>query len=75
MKDDDEEGIGTMLTVQHHAPAKAGSTVTFTATIVQLQGHSIICRYEARVDNVIIATGEQGQKILKKEKLRKLFGL
>lgn len=64
-----------MLTVQHLAPAKAGSTVTFTATIARLQGHTIICRYEARVDNVIIATGEQGQKILKKEKLRKLLGL
>jgi len=75
MKEADEEGIGTMLTVQHHAPAKAGSTVTFTATIVQLQGHTIVCRYEAKVGNVLIATGEQGQKILKKEKLQKLFGL
>jgi len=75
MKEADEEGIGTMLTVQHHAPAKAGSIVDFTATIVQLHTHTIVCRYEAKVDNLVIATGEQGQKVLKKEKLQKLFEL
>jgi len=75
MKEADEEGIGTMLTIQHHAPAKAGSTVAFTATITQLQAHTIVCRYEAKVDNLVIATGEQGQKVLKKEKLQKLFEL
>jgi len=75
MKEADEEGIGTMLTVQHHAPAKAGSIVDFTATIVQLHTNTIVCRYEAKVDNLVIATGEQGQKVLKKEKLQKLFEL
>jgi predicted thioesterase len=75
MKEADEEGIGTMLTIQHHAPAKTGSIVAFTATIVQLQAHTIVCRYEAKVDNLVIATGEQGQKVLKKEKLQKLFEL
>lgn len=75
MKEADEEGIGTMLTIQHHAPAKAGSSVDFTATIVQLQAHTIVCRYEAKVGNLLIATGEQGQKVLKKEKLQKLFEL
>jgi len=73
MKEADEEGIGTMITVQHHAPAKAGSTVHFTATIIRLQGHELICRYEARCGDTLIASGEQGQKILKKEKLQRLF--
>jgi predicted thioesterase len=74
MKSDDEEGIGTMINIQHHAPALVGSEVHFTATIVRLQGHEIICSFDARTDKQLIATGEQGQKILQKEKLRRLFG-
>ncbi|WP_298740076.1 hypothetical protein [uncultured Chitinophaga sp.] len=73
MKEADEEGIGTMISVQHRAPAKIGSSVTFTATIRQLQGHEIICSFEARTGKQLIATGEQAQKILKKEKLERLF--
>ncbi|HEY0609485.1 MAG TPA: hypothetical protein VGD35_07505 [Chitinophaga sp.] len=75
MKEADEEGIGTMISVQHHAPAKVGSSVHFTATITKLQGHEIICSFEARMGQQLIATGEQGQKILKKEKLKRLFGV
>ncbi|KAA2240201.1 hypothetical protein F0L74_28975 [Chitinophaga agrisoli] len=73
MKDTDEEGIGTMITVRHVAPAKVGTMVQFTATIIRLQGHEIICEYEAKVGDTVIATGEQGQKILKKDKLKRLF--
>jgi predicted thioesterase len=73
MKDADEEGIGTMISIQHHAPAKVGSSVDFTATITKLQGHEIICSFEARIGRQLIATGETGQKILKKEKLKRLF--
>lgn len=73
MKDADEEGIGTMISVEHLSPAKAGSTVHFTATIARLQGHEIICSYEARVGERLIARGQQGQKILKKEKLEEIF--
>lgn len=74
MKESDEEGIGTMIRVQHHAPAKLGSSVDFTATITSLQGHEIICSYEARIGQQLIASGETGQKILKKEKLKRLLG-
>jgi len=74
MKDADEEGIGTMISVQHHAPAKVGSSVHFIATVTKLQGHEIICSFEARIGQQLIATGETGQKILKKEKLKRLFG-
>lgn len=74
MKEADEEGIGTLVSVQHLAPAKVGSSVDFTATITKLQGHEIICSFEARLGRQLIATGEAGQKILKKEKLERLFG-
>ncbi|WP_143305224.1 thioesterase family protein [Chitinophaga vietnamensis] len=73
MKEEGEEGIGTSLTVEHRSPAAIGSEVRFTATITAIRQHEIICSYEARVGNRVIATGTQSQKILKKEKLEKLF--
>ncbi|WP_295122422.1 hypothetical protein [uncultured Chitinophaga sp.] len=73
MKEEDEEGIGTSLTVHHHSPAPEGITVEFTATIKSINKNEIICTYEARVGERLIATGEQAQKILKKEKLERLF--
>lgn len=73
MKEADEEGIGTMLTVQHHAPAMAGSEVQFTATVTSIRDHEIICSYEVYAGNRLIASGTQGQKILKKDKLERLF--
>lgn len=73
MKDADEEGIGTMISVEHVSPAPEGSTVDLIATIKALNGHEIICSFEVKVGDRLVATGEQGQKILKKEKLEGLF--
>jgi predicted thioesterase len=73
MKERDEEGIGTFLLINHVSPALIGSKVFFTAIISKIEGHEIICSYKAMVGERIIATGEQGQKILKKEKLERLF--
>lgn len=73
MKEEDEEGIGTSLSIVHHSPALLGEKVQFIAKIIHLEKNSIICSYEARVDNRLIASGEQGQKILKKDRLEKLF--
>lgn len=74
MKEADEEGIGTFVTVQHQSPALLGQTVTFVATIKELKGNSIVCTYTAHVGNRLVATGEQGQKILKRDRLQQLFG-
>lgn len=73
MKEEDEEGIGTSLSIIHHSPALLGETVKFTAKILRIEKNSIICSFEAMVENRLIATGEQGQKILKKERLENLF--
>ncbi len=74
MKEEDEEGIGTFLHVEHLSPALAGSLVRFSANIKSIQGNAIICSYEARVGERLIARGETGQKILKKEKFERIFG-
>ena len=73
MKEEEEEGIGTFINVKHLSPAIVGSTVRFTATVRSLAGNEIICNFEARVGDRLIATGEQGQKILRKTQLKQLF--
>jgi fluoroacetyl-CoA thioesterase len=73
MKDDDEEGVGTFLTIQHRSPAFVGEQIEFFGTVDELNGHELICLFEAKVGNRLIATGKTGQKILKKEKIKSLF--
>jgi predicted thioesterase len=73
MKESHEEGIGTFLNINHKSPALVGSIVEITATLKTIQRNEIICSYTAKVGDRIIAEGEQGQKIIAKEKLEKLF--
>lgn len=73
MKEADEEGIGTAVSITHHAPALPGESVRFVATLAAVEGHEIITPFEAHVGSRLIASGETRQKILKKEKLDRLF--
>lgn len=73
MKEAHEEGIGTFLTVYHHSPALVGNEVTFEAEVVKIEKNEIVCKYTCFVGERIIATGETGQKILKKERIESLF--
>jgi predicted thioesterase len=74
MKEDDEEGIGTFLKIEHASPALLGSTVVLEATLQSAIGNSVICSFTAKVGDRLVAFGETGQKILKKEKLNAIFG-
>lgn len=73
MKEAHEEGIGTFLTINHKSPALVGCTVIFTATVKSIYKNEIVCTYKAQVGDRIIAEGEQGQKIIAKQKLDALF--
>ena len=73
MKDADEEGIGTMLLINHAGPAFLNETIEIEAVVKTCERNELICTYEARVGERLIATGETGQKILKKEKINKLL--
>lgn len=73
MKDEDEEGIGTAVTIQHQAPAMMGETVEIISIFAALNGNELITPFEAKVGSRVVASGETRQKILKKEKLQKLF--
>ena len=73
MKEDDEEGIGFFITVIHHSPALIGEEVSFESQVIKIDGDEIICTYEAKIGERLIASGVQGQKILKKTKIEKIF--
>lgn len=73
IRDDDEEGIGTHVSIDHKSPAFVGEDIIFTARIVTLDQGELICSYDARVGDRLIATGKTGQKILKREKIARIF--
>ncbi len=73
MKKDDEEGIGTGLNIKHISPALMGQTVVFTATLTEVNKNEVVNDFVAKVGERIIAEGVQWQKIVKKEKLVRLF--
>lgn len=73
MKEEDEEGIGTAISVIHHSPALIGKDVAFIATLKDVVSNEVITTFEARVGERLIASGEQRQKILKRKKLDVLF--
>jgi fluoroacetyl-CoA thioesterase len=73
MKEEEEEGIGTFLNISHKSPALLGSIVEFTSIVKSIHKNEIICSFIAKVGNRIIAEGEQGQKIIEKQKLEKIF--
>lgn len=73
MKAADEEGIGTALSIQHHAPAFAGETLTIAATFEAWDGAALRCAVEARVGERLVATGHTGQRIVARARLAARF--
>jgi fluoroacetyl-CoA thioesterase len=73
MKDENEEGIGTFLQIQHQSPAIIGQEVVFEAEVELMDKNELICKFTASVGSRMIASGKTGQKIILKEKLEKLF--
>jgi predicted thioesterase len=73
MREEHEEGIGTMLHIQHQAPAFVGETVTFTGTLAEVNGNEVICSFQARVGIRVIANGQTGQRVLAKSKIDAAF--
>lgn len=69
----DEEGVGIFLSIDHRAPALEDDLVTFTAWIDQIHDNEIFCFVEVKVGDRLIAICRTGQKIIKKEKLNKIF--
>lgn len=73
LRDEDEEGIGTHVSIDHKSPAFVGEDIIFTARIDMFDNGELICAYEARVEDRLIASGKTGQKILKRDKIKRIF--
>lgn len=73
MKEADEEGIGTGITINHRSPALPGQEVAYVATLLEVNKNEVVVEYTAKVGERLVAEGKTWQKILKREKLDKLF--
>ncbi|SFC27721.1 Predicted thioesterase [Flexibacter flexilis DSM 6793] len=73
IKADDEEGIGSALSVQHHSPALVGQTVNVLAKIVSWDGKILVCDYTMHVGQRLVAKGQTEQRLLPKSRILQLF--
>ena len=73
MKEAEEEGIGTGITITHHSPALMGQEVVFKAMLTEVNKNEVVVDYTAHVGDRLVASGKTWQKILKKEKIDRLF--
>ncbi len=73
MKEEDEEGIGTFINIDHKSPALVDEELEILSEVESLEGNELVCKYEVRVNGRLIATGSTGQKILKKDRLKEIF--
>ena len=73
MIDEDEEGVGTSLKIDHQSPALAGERLELIAEIISLDHHEITCKIRVQVGDRLIARAETGQKILKRTKIASLL--
>lgn len=73
MCEDDEEGIGTFLSIEHKSPAVMGEEVVVVATIKELTDKELVCSCEVTVEDRLIAIGTTKQKIFRREKIDKIF--
>ncbi|WP_114782286.1 thioesterase family protein [Botryobacter ruber] len=71
--DEDEEGIGQFLHIDHKSPAFEGEELVVVSTLKQHEDNTVICRFEAHVVERLVAEGETGQKIFKKEELLQIL--
>ena len=73
LKEPGEEGVGTRLIINHKSPAFAGDALKIVATLIKHEGNEVVCSFTASVGTRLVADGETGQRILKKEKLAKIL--
>lgn len=69
----DEEGIGTMLHIEHKSPAFIEEEVTLRAEVIEFDENELICDIKVECKGRLVAVGKTGQKILPKEKITQIF--
>lgn len=72
-KAEDEEGIGTFLEIKHIAPALLGARIHCKAEVLTHIEQELICKVDVYEGEKQLASCRTGQKVLKKEQLKKIF--
>lgn len=73
MKEEEEEGIGTQLSIMHRSPALLGEELLVKASLDAVEGNSVSCTISVHVGDRLIAEGTTGQKIVNKDRLKQIF--
>lgn len=72
--DDDEEGVGSHLTVDHLAPCPVGRTVRVRAELIDVRRDRhlrVVCAVTAHDGDRLLAQGRQVQVVMNKEHLKR----
>lgn len=72
-KEDDEEGIGILLEINHLNPALVGEQIELEAKVISFSKKVLFCDIVVKVGERLIATAKTGQKIIKKEKFKNII--
>jgi len=73
IKNEDEEGIGTMIHIEHKSPAFISETLLFEATVKLIDGNELLCNVLVTCKSRVVAKAQTGQKLLKKGRIKEFF--
>jgi len=65
--EENEEGIGSQLAIEHCAPAPLGSDIKITSTVTKVDKTTVVCTLEAKKSQTIVATAIQTQRVFPKK--------
>jgi len=71
--EDDEEGIGAHVSVDHLAPCGVGKSVCVTAELTEVENQRVTCEVTAYHEGRLLARGKQVQVVMKKAQLARLI--
>ena len=62
-----EQGIGSRIVIDHLKPAPVGKDVVVEAVVTKVDTTEVVCSIEAKIGKIVVATGEQIQRIFPTE--------
>ena len=69
--EDDEEGVGAHVSVDHLAPCPVGRTVRICAKLIERSDNRVVCDVSAYDGDRLLARGRQVQVVMNKEHLKR----
>lgn len=73
MCEEHEEGVGTMLHIDHKSPAFVGEEVVIEACYAEYLKEHLTCKIQVFAGERLVAKGKTGQKIMSRERINQIF--